>query len=92
MRGQFNYLVTGAGRDIGQSIAVALAQNGSFAILHFSSNSDGVDKTIAEIQEKGGDGIRIQADFRNPEESQPLSESAKSALNGRGLDALIELA
>ncbi|MEM6484697.1 MAG: SDR family oxidoreductase [Pseudomonadota bacterium] len=89
MQPQFNYLVTGAGRDIGKAIAVELAREGSFAVLHYCNNSDGVDSTITEIREKGGDGIGIQADFRYEQDLVSFTASVRDALQGRGLDALI---
>lgn len=49
-------LVTGGSRGIGRSIAVALARQGYFVIINFSSSPDAAQETLTSVREQGGDG------------------------------------
>jgi 3-oxoacyl-[acyl-carrier protein] reductase len=85
----FNFLVTGAGRDIGQAIAVKLARPGSFAILHYHESIEGAQQTLDAVREAGGDGTIIKADLGTLEGISTLANSAIDALNGSMLHAII---
>ena len=87
--GSFNYLVTGAGRDIGQAIAVALARSGSFGILHHSDSQEGAKQTLKSVRDKGGDGVVMQADFRCSREVALFGSVVRQTLDGRKLTALV---
>ena len=54
-------LVTGASRGLGKAIAQALAQAGALVICS-SSQLDGANKTVAEIQAQGGQAAALAAD------------------------------
>ena len=56
-------LVTGAGVGIGRAIAEMLADRGSFVGIHYNTSRDGAAETLASIQQRGADGIMLQADL-----------------------------
>jgi len=60
-------LVTGAGRNIGRSIALALADAGFAVAVHVRQSLEEGDAVVAEIRAKGGDAMRFAADVTDPE-------------------------
>jgi 3-oxoacyl-[acyl-carrier protein] reductase len=54
-------VVTGASKGIGAGIALALAAEGASVVVNYSSSKTGADKVVAEIVEKGGKAIAVQA-------------------------------
>ncbi len=65
-------LVTGAGRGIGQAIALRLAHDGAKLVLHYSGSEAGARATLATIQESGGEAIMVQADVCHRSQIQAL--------------------
>lgn len=59
-------LITGASRGIGKGIALKLAQNGTNVAINYLVNEAAAKSTLAQVREKGGDGIIIQADVSQP--------------------------
>lgn len=55
-------LVTGAGRNIGRAIALALAQGGAAVIVNARSNRGEAESVVAEILSAGGKAIACLAD------------------------------
>lgn len=49
-------LVTGASRGIGRAIAVALAKQGAYILINYSSSPEAAQETLNEVREVGGDG------------------------------------
>lgn len=61
-------LVTGAGRGIGQEIALRLARDGATIVAHYAHSKTGVEQTVAQIQAMGRSAIAYRADItRRPE-------------------------
>ncbi len=56
-------LVTGAGRGIGREIALRLAADGAFVIVHYAHSKAGADAVVARIREAGGDAVAYGADI-----------------------------
>lgn len=56
-------LVTGAGKRIGQAIAIKLAELGYDILVHYSSSEAGASETKAKIEQLGKKAILIQADL-----------------------------
>lgn len=56
-------LVTGASRNIGRSIALALAAGGAAVAVNTRSSKDDADKVVQEIRAAGGQAETYQADI-----------------------------
>lgn len=60
-------IVTGGGSGIGRGIALALGQAGGRVVVCGRRRAN-LDQTIQTIQEKGGDGLAVQADVSDEQE------------------------
>jgi len=56
-------LITGASRGIGRSIALRLAREGAFAIVHYGRRQDEAEAVVREIRQSGGQACAIGADL-----------------------------
>lgn len=56
-------LVTGGSRGYGRAIAERLARDRAFVVVHYASNDDAANATVAAIKEDGGDAIAVRASF-----------------------------
>ena len=56
-------LVTGAGRRVGQAIALALGARGMKVAVHYNSSSTGAQDTVAQLEAEGAVGRSFQADL-----------------------------
>ena len=61
-------LVTGASRGIGQGVALRLARDGFFVVVHYGHDEQGAQDTLAHIEEEGGQGSLIQFDVGDTEQ------------------------
>lgn len=80
-------LVTGAGRNIGRSIALALAGAGATVAVNGRSDREAVDATVAEIQSAGGRALGLMADVADPAQVDDMANRLRSDV-GR-LDVLV---
>ncbi len=80
-------LVTGAGTGFGAEIAVRAAQEGARVGVHYRNSKDGALKTVARIEELGGEAILIQGDIAIWDDIKRMADAAFEALGG--LDVLI---
>src|SRR2546423_7624516 len=55
-------IVTGAGRNIGRAIALALADGGAKVAVNGRSDRSSVDAVVAEIAANGGEAVAVMAD------------------------------
>ena len=83
-------LVTGAGRRVGQAIAIALAEAGCDVAIHYHGSRAGADETAKAVQGAGRRATVLQADLTDANRARELADQAARAL-GR-LDALINSA
>lgn len=79
-------VVTGAGRGIGRSIALALAVAGTDVAVAARTASD-LESLVAEIQETGSKSLAISCDVTNVEQVQHLATTALEGLGG--IDILV---
>ncbi|WP_224824939.1 SDR family oxidoreductase [Cognatishimia sp. MH4019] len=75
-------LVTGAGKRLGQAMALFLADKGFDVAVHYAASRDAADALVAEIKAKGQRAIAVQADLLNEDEMHALVPQAVEGLGG----------
>ena len=80
-------LVTGAGRNIGRAIALALAADGAIVVVNARSNHDEIAAVAREIEAAGGRALPVQADVCDHDAVARMVEAAVDAF-GR-IDILV---
>ena len=80
-------LVTGAARDVGRQIALALASEGAAVVVNYNSSSEGARAVVEEIKAKGGRAIACKADIADLGEVKQMVDRAATELGG--LDILV---
>src|SRR5438128_2743651 len=80
-------MVTGAGRNIGRAIALALADAGAAVAVNGRANRADVDDVIAEIESRGGKALAVMADVSDEAAVQRMAAAAVERL-GR-IDILV---
>src|SRR6185369_4362403 len=58
-------LVTGGARGIGRAICLRLAEEGARVAVNFERNAEAAAETLKLVQDRGSDGISVQADVSN---------------------------
>lgn len=81
-------LVTGAGRRLGQAIAVGLARIGCDVAVHSHGSRRGADATAEAVASAGRRGVVLAADLTDAEAARGLAARAADALAGR-LDIVV---
>jgi NAD(P)-dependent dehydrogenase (short-subunit alcohol dehydrogenase family) len=74
-----NALVTGAGKGIGEAIAVTLAGEGIRVAVAARTQTD-LERVAASIREKGGEAIPVVCDVTNPDSVAAAVEEVKRSL------------
>jgi 3-oxoacyl-[acyl-carrier protein] reductase len=69
-------LVTGASRGIGAAIANQLAEAGAKVIINYAGGKEAAEKVAAQIIEKGGEAIAVQADVSKTIEVKNLFDAS----------------
>lgn len=80
-------VVTGASKGIGASIAKHLAAEGAAVVVNYSSSKQGAESVVAEITNKGGKAVAVQANVAKKADVERLFSEANKAF-GR-LDILV---
>src|SRR5438552_18068623 len=83
-------LVTGAGRGVGQAIAVGLARAGCDVAVHYHGSATGAGETVERIRAAGRGAELVPADLRDAAAARALPDQAARALGG--LDILVNSA
>lgn len=74
-------VVTGASRGIGRGTAIALGEQGATVYVTGRTSGDGeltVEKTVALLEEAGGQGVPVKMDHGNDDEIAALFAQVKS--------------
>ena len=72
-------IVTGAGKGIGSSIALRLAQEGANVVIDYAHSADGASAVAARIKALGRGAITVKADVSKASEAQNLVDEAVRA-------------
>src|SRR2546425_12285735 len=83
-------LVTGAGRRVGQAIAVGLARAGCDVAVHYHGSATGAGETVERIRAAGRGAELVRADLRDAAAARALPDQAARALGG--LDIVVNSA
>ncbi|RSM60530.1 3-oxoacyl-ACP reductase [Amycolatopsis sp. WAC 01376] len=78
-------LVTGASRGIGRAIARAFAEKGDRVAVHYASNREDAERTLAGLP-GSGHGL-VQGDLSDPEVAQRVADEAEGLAGG--VDVLV---
>src|ERR1051326_6100153 len=70
-------LITGSSRGIGRGIALKLAERGVKIAVHYYSQEDSANETLAKVRACGADGFVVQADVTRPEDIGRLFDRVK---------------
>ncbi|WP_231158514.1 SDR family NAD(P)-dependent oxidoreductase [Streptomyces sp. CNZ748] len=73
-------VITGASSGIGKSAAVQIAKRGSGVILTYSSNKQGVQDTVREIEQLGGTAVALRLDIGDTSGFPAFHEAVAGAL------------
>ena len=86
-------LVTGASRGSGRAIALALAREGAFVLVHGRQPSAEADEVVREIESSGGAAAAVFADLEGDDGPTTLLQQTDALLTQRrgdpGLDILV---
>ncbi len=82
-----NVMITGAGRGLGKRLALGFARLGARIALVGRSKAE-IDLAHIEIEQAGGNALRIRADVTDPEQLTNAVDRARVTF-GSGIDVLI---
>jgi 3-oxoacyl-[acyl-carrier protein] reductase len=71
-------LVTGASRGIGRAIAVALARQGAYVLINYSSSPEAAQETLNEVRDVGGDGEVLKFSVQDSQAVENAFDGIKS--------------
>ncbi|WP_405154518.1 SDR family oxidoreductase [Paenibacillus sp. FSL K6-0108] len=86
-------LVTGASRGIGRSIALRLAQEGAYVVVHYGNRQDDAAAVVRQIEQDGGNACMIGANLRTMDGIHhllaELDETIRNQTGASGFDILV---
>jgi len=80
-------LISGAGKNIGRSIALTLARDGAAVVVNGRSDRQAVENVVREIEAAGGRALAAMGDVSDPDVAPRLAAEAAKAFGG--LDILV---
>ncbi len=72
-------IVTGASKGIGAGIAKGLAAEGSAVVVNYCLSKEGADRTVSDIEKKGGKAIAVHADVTKTADIRRMFAETKNA-------------
>ncbi|WP_261574265.1 SDR family oxidoreductase [Frankia gtarii] len=84
-------LVTGSSRGIGRAIAIRLAAEGALVAVHYATNVDAADETVALIEKDGGRAFPVQAELGVPGDVHQLFQALEQGLKERTGEASLDI-
>src|SRR5215470_4453143 len=69
-------IVTGAGRNIGRAIALALADAGASVVVNVRANKTEADSVVREIEVIGGKAVGVLGDVADEKTGTALADAA----------------
>ncbi|WP_296339590.1 SDR family oxidoreductase [Reyranella sp.] len=75
-------LVSGAGKNIGRGIALALARDGAAIVVNGRADKAAVDAVVGEIESLGGKAVAAMGDVSDPAVPPRLAAEAAKAFGG----------
>ncbi|MGW7071658.1 SDR family oxidoreductase [Streptomyces sp. NPDC054855] len=86
-------LVTGSSRGMGRATALRLARDGALVAVHYTSNKEAAEETVATIEKEGGRAFAIRAELGVPGDVHELflglEEGLKERTGSTTLDVLV---
>lgn len=73
-------LVTGGSRGIGAATSLLAAEKGWAVAVNYTANPKAADEVVAQIKQKGGEAMSVQADVANEEQVLAMFEKIRSTL------------
>src|SRR5206468_9702280 len=83
-------LVTGAGKRIGQAIAIGLAQSGCDVAVHYHGSATGAEETARAVRGTGRRAELVRADLSDAAAARSLADQAARAF--KRLDVVVNSA
>lgn len=75
-------VVTGSSSGIGEALARGFAEAGAAVIVNYRSGKSDAERIAAEIEQRGGRAIPVEADVSQPEGCKRLFDAADEHLGG----------
>ena len=73
-------LVTGGSRGIGAATSLLAAEKGWTVAVNYTANPKAAEEVVAQIKQKGGEAMSVQADVANEEQVMAMFEKVRSTL------------
>jgi len=80
-------LITGAGRSLGRSVALAFGVEGANVCVNYAHSADGANAVVSDIEASGGRAIACQADISDRGQVQAMVDETMAAFGA--IDVLI---
>lgn len=84
-------VITGGIRDIGRSISLKLAEEGSKLVINYFDSPEQAEETLKQVKAAGAEAILVQGDMTKEEDVQSLIDASQEAF-GERIDVLVNVA